>query len=705
MATLERIRNRAGVLVAVVIGFALLAFILGDMLNSSNSLLRGRKLEIAEINGESVKYPDFQQKVDELADIVKMNTGQNAVDENTMEQLREQTWQNMVREIVMGDVYKKLGIGVSADELFDMVQGKNIHPIVQQLFRDPSTGQVNKSAILQFLKNLDADPTGRQKAYWLYVEKQISQERLFTKYNNLISKGLYVTSLEAKESLKEKNHVVNFKFVRQDVNLISDASIKVEDKDLKAYYDKHKEEFKQGNSRSIDFVTFDILPSAQDQATAQKWINDRKVEFEKTTDNAQFVNLNSDVPFADTYVKKSQVSPMIADWAFSAGAGSIYGPYQEGNAWKIAKINGVKQLSDSVHASHILIRPRSMAEVKLVEARVDSLKKLIQKGASFEKLAAQYSQDQGSAAKGGDLGWIGRGSMVKSFEDACFNTAEGELKVIKTQYGFHLIKVTGKGPSLPHVQLAVVEHAINPSSETYQAIYTKANQFAANYTTKDAFDKAISKEKLNKHSATLQETDRTVNGIPESRVLIRAAFDAKKGKIIMNQESSPIFEMGNTFAIATLTDIKEEGYASFEEVKDRLYPAVRQDKKLDILKDKVGKALAGAHDINQLAASLGTQAFDANDVNFQSFALPNVGIEPAVIGTATNMPLNKLSKPIKGFTGVYVVNVVSANEGNDKDFKSEQVRLNQANGYRASFQAFDVLRKAAKIKDKRSKFY
>ncbi len=705
MATLERIRTRAGVLVAVVIGFALLAFILGDMLTSSNSLMRGRKLEIAKIAGESIKYPDFEQKVDELAEIVKLNTGQNSLDENTMEQLREQTWQNMVREIIMGKVYKKIGIGVSADELFDMVQGKNIHPIVQQLFRDPATGQVNRAAIIQFLKNLDADPTGKQKAYWMYIEKQITNERLFTKYNTLISKGLYVTSMEAKESLNEKNHVVNFKFIRQDVNLIPDGAVKVEDKDIQAYYDKHKEEFKQSSSRSIDYVIFNIAPSAQDEATAQKWVDARKIEFQATKDNTQFVNLNSDVPFSNVFIKKTQLPQQIANWAFSSGVGSIYGPYREGNTWKILKINAVKSMADSAHVSHILIRPTSAADLANAQAKADSLKKLIEKGASFEKLAAQYSQDQGSAAKGGDLGWVGHTSTIKTFEDACFDTPVGGLKVIKTQYGIHIIKVTGKGQVQPHVQLAVVERAVNPSSETYQSIFTKANQFAASNTTKEAFDNAIVKWRLAKHSANIQTSDKAIAGLPDSRILIRAAFKAKKGKIVTTDDDSPIFEMSNAFAIATLTDIKEDGYAPLNDVRNKIYAAVKQDKKLDLLKNKTDNALKQTRDINQLASILGSPVLEANDINFQSYALPNVGIEPAVIGTATSLPVNKLSKPIKGYTGVYVVNVSAVNEGNDRDYRTEQYRLNQMMQYRASFQAFEVLRKAAKIEDERIKFF
>jgi peptidyl-prolyl cis-trans isomerase D len=225
MATLQKIRNRAGLLVAIIIGLALVAFILGDMIRSGSSLLKPGQLEIADINGESVSYPDFQKKVDELAEIYKMNSGKTQLDEDAWAQVREQAWQNLVRELVMSDVYDDLGLTVTSDELFDMVQGANLHPIIQQLFRNQQTGQVDRSAILRFLKSLDTNATPEQKAYWLYIEKQIKEERIQTKYDNLISKGLYVTTAEAKEGLAEKNHQVDIQYVQVPFSAMSDSAV------------------------------------------------------------------------------------------------------------------------------------------------------------------------------------------------------------------------------------------------------------------------------------------------------------------------------------------------------------------------------------------------------------------------------------------------------------------------------------------------
>ncbi|HDR51354.1 MAG TPA: peptidylprolyl isomerase, partial [Mariniphaga anaerophila] len=220
MATLQTIRTKAGLLVAIVIGISLAAFILGDMFQGGTSLFQRNRLKIGEINGESIQYPQFQQEVERLGDIYRMNSQQNQLDENTWVQVREQTWQSMVRNLVMNDVYNKLGITVSSDELFDMLQGTNLHPIIQQLFRNPNTGQVDRGAVIQFLRNLETGVAPEQRQYWLYLENQIVDERIQSKYNNLVGKGLYVTNLEAEKSLQSRIKQVNFDYIMLSHNTV-----------------------------------------------------------------------------------------------------------------------------------------------------------------------------------------------------------------------------------------------------------------------------------------------------------------------------------------------------------------------------------------------------------------------------------------------------------------------------------------------------
>jgi len=705
MATLQNIRNRGGLMVAIVIGLALGAFILGDMLNSGSKLMRPSQMKIAEINGESVQYPDFQKKVEELSEIYKMNTQQTQIDENTWEQIREQVWQGYLQENIIDKAAEELGITVSADELFELVQGNNPHPIIQQLFKNQKTGQVDKSAIIQFLKSLETNATPQQKSYWLYIENQIKQDRLRTKYNNLVSKGLYITTDEAKRSLDSKNQNVSFQYVALNYSSVPDGDVKVSDSELKEYYNKHKDEYKQEKTRKIEYVTFDVVPSAADNVAAQKWVTDSKPEFAAAQDNKQYVSVNSETPFDPSYFKKEDLSPTLAEWAFSAQQGDIYGPYFENNSYKLAKIDQFKMLPDSVQASHILINPQTVGSLPKAQAKVDSIKKLIENGADFAVLAMKYSEDKGSALKGGDLGWFKRKQMVPEFEEAAFTGEVNKLVTATTRFGIHLIKPTKKGKETNKVRIAFLSRAVEPSSETYQKIYAETSKFASENPDVASFNKAVLGQKLDKKIATLKETDREVPGLVLSRQLVRAAFLADKGKILVSNEGSSIFEFGNKFAIGALTEATEAGTSTVEEAKDRIELAVRKEKKAEVLKAKLNSAASGQSSLESVASKLSTDVKVASAINFESYSIPSVGSEPALIGTVANLPENKISAPIEGNNGVYLAKVTSIAKTTNSNVKAEKSSLAQALGSRAGYQVFESLKKLAEIDDKRSKFY
>jgi peptidyl-prolyl cis-trans isomerase D len=478
-------------MIAIVIGLALGAFILGDMLNSGSKLMKPSQMEIAKIDGESVQYPDFQRKVEELSEIYKMNSQQSQIDENTWEQIREQVWQGYLQENILTKASEKLGITVSADELFDLVQGSNPHPIIQQLFRNPQTGTVDKSTVIKFLKSLETNATPQQKSYWLYVENQIKQDKIRSKYNTLISKGLYVTNAEAKKSLEAKNRNAAFQYLVLNYSTISDATVTVSESDLKEYYNQHKDQYKQDKTRKVEYVTFEVLPSAADNAATQKWITDSKQDFAATTDNAQYVNVNSDTRFDPSFQKKEELPANIAAWAFSAQPGDFYGPYFENNEYKLLKIDQFKMLPDSVEASHILINPQTVGSVERARALVDSLKRNIELGGSFAEAAMKYSEDKGSKIKGGDLGWFKRKQMVPEFEEAAFSGEVNKLYIAATQFGFHLIKTTKKGKETNQVRLATLSRKVVASTETYQKAYSETSKFASENQTLEALKKVV----------------------------------------------------------------------------------------------------------------------------------------------------------------------------------------------------------------------
>ena len=701
MATLEKIRNRAGIGITIIIGLALAAFVLGDAVKSGSSIIRGNQQEIAMIAGKSVDYKEFQKKVDDLTDIYKLNSGSTSLDQKTTDQIREQTWMSLVRNYTMKDIYEKLGLDVTSNELFDLVQGENPHAIIQSLFRDQKTGAVNRKALIQFLKYQQTNTTGPEHNYWLFVENQIVEERTFTKYNNLITKGIYTTNDEAKLSLEGKNKKVNIEYVGKQFSAVSDSSIKVSQADAEKYFEAHKEKYKQEASRDIEYVSFPVVASKSDEDKVIKWVTDIKTEFAAVEDPAAYVNINSDKQFDPSFFKQSELSPTLAAFAFSGKAGYIYGPYKEGQSWKLCKIQKFEDLPDSVNARHILIRAASQPEMAKAKTTADSLKRVLTLGGDFAALARKYSADEGSAVKGGELGWFKRGAMVKPFEDAAFFGKINDILVATSQYGVHIIQVTKRGITVKNVQLATIVRNIEPSSQTYQQTYSLASKFAFESRDIKAFRESVTKQGLNKRIASIFEVDKDIAGMENSRMLVRAVFKAEVGKNILTSEATPIFELGNQFVVAVLNAAQQKGYSTFNTVKPTIELALRKEMKAAQLQEK----MAGKTDLNSLASSLGTTVGQAQDIDFEAYSIPGLGTEPAVAGAASALEPGAVSKPVAGSNGVYVVKAITVNKGTNTDIASEKRQSKMALGYRVSVQAFEALKENAGVLDKRAKFY
>ena len=708
MATLENIRKKAGLLVAIVIGISLAAFILGDMLQSGSSIFQRNQMEVGEIDGESIQYPDFQKQLEELGEIYKQNSQQNQLDENSWVQVREQTWQSFVRKIVMGDVYSNLGIEISSDELFDMIQGANLHPIIQQLFVNPETGQVDRGAVVRFLKSLETGVAPEQRDYWLYLEKQIVEEREQSKYANMVGKGLYVTGDEAQQSIVAQGKKVNFDYIAINHSTVSDSLVTVVDKDLKDYFDANQEDYKQEKLRKIEYITYAVKPSANDYEEAENWMTDIKSDFETATDNIQFVNSNSDESFVSTWGTKDNLPANIGSWVFDQGAevNAVLGPYFENETYSLAKIHAIEMMPDSVEARHILLAVTTQEEAVSQQALADSLKVLIDGGSNFATLATQNSTDQGSAISGGDLGWFKRGQMVKPFEDAAFNNARNEVTIVASQFGLHIIQTTKRGVETKQAQIAYLTRNVEPSTRTYQDTYSLASKFAGENETKEDFDAAVIEQNISKRVASVRENDRQIVGLENARSLIRAAYEAEEGDIIISSQESPIFELEDNFVIAVLTDATDDGLASFEDVRARVELNVIKEKKAEYIIEKANASLTGNTDLGVIATELESTVQNATNIDFNTFSIPGLGLEPAVIGTVATLEVDKISNAIAGNNAVFIVKVTAINENSEMgDVAAEQVRLAQTLSMRANTQAFEAHRSSVEIVDKRSKFY
>ncbi len=700
MATLQRIRNRAGLLVAVIIGMAIFAFVLQDLLSGGSTAFTRSKFIFAEIDGNSVQYDEYAARVEKLAEYYRLRMGQTSLDEQTMESIREQTWQDMVREYITQDEYKELGISVSTDEVMDMIQGRNPHPVIRSLFSDPQTGILNRTFLVQFIRTMNEDPSGAQKTIWLYLENEIMKDRAFAKYNNLIRKGLYITNLEAENNFQETGRRMDFRYVIKRFTDIPDSAIAVSENDLQRYYRDHEKEYKQEATRDIEYVVFDILPSEDDDRLAAEWINRVKQEFETTEDPVSMVRMESDLPFDDLNYTDGSLPEIINDFMFSSSVGAVYGPYFEESSYRLARLVEIGYLPDSVHARHILLQPDNNTDPTRLVALADSLQDVLANGGDFASLAMLYSTD-GSAQEGGDLGWFPEGQMVKPFSDSCFYGEVGEIMQVQTQFGIHLIEVLEKSRNVKKVKVAYLSRNVEPSSETYQNIYSQAVKFAGLNNTYEKFNTAISEQNLTKRYANdLTASQKTITGLENPRPLIRWAFEAE-----LHDVSEEIFEIGNKYVVGAVTGIREKGIAPLDQVLTEVELEVKKQKKAELISEEFKTSLASVQGIDELATEMGLTVADASNVNFASVSVPSAGIEPNVIAAASVLDPDQLSQPIHGNNGVYVIVVSNIVDPAETELASQKSRMASLRESQANFEAFEALREAANIEDNRAKFF
>jgi len=711
MAVIGKIRQRAGLLIGIV-GFSLVAFILGDLLTSNRSFLSGSDNSVAVISGKKIEVQDFESRVKQMEENYKLNTGKENVDQATLESLREQAWTELLNDYIMKPQFDKTGIKVSGDELFDMIQGKNPHPQIKEAFKDPKTGEFSPANVLQFLKNMDNDATGKTRAQWIAFEKYINDERIKEKYNELVKHGLFTTTAEAKSMYENQGKTANIRFIDFNYTTVADSTITVEEKELRDYYNSHQSDFEQEASRNIDYVVFDVVPSPEDRESAFKSIEKIVQPFSESNDDSLFVSVNADTKGEMTYYKKGTLAPVLDTTFFgNAAIGTVAGPYEENNSFKIAKLIAVKNQPDSLKVSHALISyagaERAAPEVtrtkEAAKATADSLLSIIKKDPKrFTDIAKLISDDKVAAAKDGDLDWITMESpMDPKFKAGAFETGKGEVTLVESNFGFHLIKVTDQTSPVRKVQVAIIDRRIEAGSKTYQLAFSKANEFASRNTTIESFNKSCQEQGLNKRVAeNLKETDKAIAGLESPRTLVQWAYKSEKGAV------SKTYDFGNKFVVAALTEAKEKGVATFEQATDQVKGKVITAKKAKMFMDKIEAAKSTSKTIDELAAKLNSNVRTAERVSFASSFVPNVGVEPAVVGTVFSIPVNQLSKPIEGTAGVFVVIVDKVDEpqGPFEATKFQQQNMQQMQ-QRATYEVFNALKEKANITDNRGKFY
>lgn len=704
MSALQFLREKAGVLVAGLIGLSLFIFVISDFFGNGRGQTRRMQkyYEIGEIAGEKVSYQDYQTRLENLVEIYKMS-GRTSLDEATTESLREQVWQQMVREKILDTQYEDLGIGVSNEEVDELVLGNNPHPVVQQLFTDPETGMFNKSFLVNFLKQTEVDEA--TKRYWLFFEDEIVNDRLNTKYNSMVSKGLYVTSKQAAFDSLLSSKTVDFSYVMRNFAAISDSSVNVSDGELQAYYDDHKESYKRTALRDIEYVTFEVVPSEEDIKQAEEWINKTKVEFAASENPVEFINLTADTRHVGFYVPFNDVPENLKSFVKLENTDSIFGPYQEDGSYKLARLLDVASRPDSVHARHILLSPNQSRTMAQAKVQADSLVRLLRSGAPFEAVALTNSDDQGSAQLGGDLGWFPEGRMVVPFNNACFTANKGQIVTAETTFGIHIIEVLDRSKPVVKYNIGIVDRRIIAGSSTNQRVFNEASMFAGTNDTYEEFNAAVADQGLNKRIASdVAPQQKTLPGLENPRYLIMSLFQIEEeNQIVLDNNSQAVFEVDNKYVVAYCTRIQEEGIAPLEEVRTDVRFAVVKEKKADIISEEFSSKSATT--LDQLAATMNLQVQEATGINFRSYTVPGAGTEPSLIAASTAAGQGTLEGPVAGLNGVFMFVVNNITPSQQEDGTILQDRLKSTFQMRGMYEAYEALRKKAQIEDRRYKFY
>ncbi|PTX22368.1 peptidyl-prolyl cis-trans isomerase D [Pontibacter mucosus] len=701
MALINKIREKSGWAVgAIAIGLGVFV-VGGDLLGPNSRLLGGNANIVGEIAGEEIDYQEFDNILQQVKADYEGRVGRTAT-EGEMAMLREQAWNQLIFKIVLEKEYDRLGLEVTDEELADMVQGNNIHPAVMQAFANPQTGEFDRNQVLQYLQNLDQTGT---RSMWVNFEQSIAEDRLQSKYANLFSKTAYVTGAEAKSFYQAQNSAATLKVLFVPYGSISDSAVSVTDAQLKDYYQRNKELYKVEEGRTIEFVTIPVAVSAEDSTYYNQEIAEISKQFASTTNDSAFVNANSDMPFSGAYVNPGELPEELLK-QLPLEKGKVYGPYTTSSNVTLYKVSDIKTADkNAVRASHILIRPESDTPEDKAAAKVKAQDVLTQlkNGADFAQMAAQHGSD-GTASRGGDLGWFPEGQMVPAFEKAVFGFSGTGLlpNLVETEYGYHIVKVT-EPKTKQSYKIAAITRSLEPSETTRDAAYAVADELAGTSGNTEEFRKNVEANKslVKEEAAHIGKNQVLVNNLTSARELVRWAY-AKDTDI---GDVSPVYEINDQFVVATLTGKRDKGYASVEDVREELTAAVRDELKAKQILDKL-KGQQGS--VDQMAAAYGPDAIvrTADNVTLASNSIPGIGVEPVAVGKAFGLKPGSRTTPFEGEAGVLVVELTSLNPAPEiDDFSNVKQQILTTRAGRAETRAFEALREKADIKDNRVRFF
>ena len=663
MASLQKIRNHGALLIAIV-GLAMLAFILGDFLNSGSSFFNRSRENVGVIEGQKIHYTEYEAAKDQLTEVYKIESGRSDFDEDMHSQIRNQVWNMLMMDYTLRAQAEKIGMDITTDELSELCIGENVHQIIRgrRAFMDEN-GQFNRDAVvnlLQAINNEDAEQNAnlqQAKTYWMYWEKAVRISYLQEKYTTLLQHLLKANSLDAEYAFNSRQNGVSAEYVMKPYYTVADSLVKVSESDIKKLYKQHKEQYKQTPNRAIKYIAFDIVPSEDDFKAAETLMNNLQEEFKTTEDVSLVVNTNSDIMYDGRDYSEETVPAQFKEFAFGKGA-------KTGDCTDILFENNTYSMARIVKAGYSM--PDSV-----------ELKAIVEGG-----------EDQ-------ELGWFKAADLPKNIAEPALSGKRGERFTVAQGMGEQTYEILDIAKATPKVKLAILAREVSPSSKTYSIIYNQAKQFIVANNNAEALEKAAQEAGMAVvPQYNLTATTDKVGQLKSSRPIVRWAFEAKEGAV------SDVFECGQQFIVAALTEINDSEYRSLESVRAELnYEALNNAKAAYIQKE-----LKGVKSLEEAAQITGQQIQSVERVTLADSRFGNAGMEPAVIGKTLAMGENQLSEPIQGNMGVFVVKTGAANNTAEQmNAEAEKAQLAARYAY-LPYQAMQLIEEKAEVTDNRANF-
>jgi peptidyl-prolyl cis-trans isomerase D len=696
MAIIQKIRDKYAKVAGGVIAISLIAFVLNDAFNGKSGNIFGGGNALAKVEGEKIEPLDFEQRVREYQTVYSLRNPNTQISDEIRSQINDQALRDLVNEKIIDKQFDKLGITISQKEEDALVSGANPSQMIQQYpspnnpyFINNETGQFDPSRLKGFEEQLknppkDADPKllEREVENWKNYKAFVIHQNKLQKFNSLVGASMYAPKFLVDFKMSKQTEMASIRLVKVPVTIIPDNEAIITDADINAYMEKHKKRFEIAQEiRGVDYVSFDVVPSSEDTVNAATALQKIKAEFETTpnTDIADFITKNSEEGYRDYYFTKKTFKSPYADTILSRPEGAVVGPYIENSSFLMVKVIEHRQMADSVKAQHILIQPSQSMDDSAAHKLADSLKLAIESGANFDTLAAKFSVDKQNNMKGGDLGYFAYGSMVPEFNEFAFMGKTGDMKVLKTQFGYHIARINDQKDFETATKLAIVVKALYPSDVTETAIYGRATEFASKYKTSKAFQDGIAAMKLQKREAdNVKIQDFSIEGVGPAREMVRWMYGAKQGDV---SEVITIKSPNTRYLIATLSNVQPKGKLQMNDaIKPEIENIVRAEKKAEkiIAKFKSQTTLEG------IAQASGQTILSADSFTSTTPYLENIGYEPKAIGYAFSKEVKPgvLCPAMKGQDGVTYMVLVSrvpkvANPNEAAVFQQQQMMEQQ----------------------------